>query len=594
MSSRVAYRSAFRLMAVFVWCVLSPLWCGAAELDPDALFDPGRLLEVEITLPEEDWDQLRRQTRFRGGFGAMFGSDPADKPFTYFKGDVTIDGVAVGSVGVRKKGFFGSLDETRPSLKIKFDKYVDQDPAAGLDKLTLNNNKQDASVLSQLLAYRVFNDAGVHAPRCSLALVKVNGRPLGVYSNVESVTAPFLKARFGDDSGALYEGTVVDFHPRAVEKLEAKTDQENRADAKRLAELLEGEGGLPVEELSTLVDIDQFLRFWAVESLLGFWDGYTQDQNNYFVYDDPSDGRYRFIPWGADVCFTTGGGPFARMGGGRHSEAVHAAAMLPNRLYHSDGIPARYKQAMLNVLASAWEEEQLLAEVDRVEQLVDGQLHEDQLASARSGGWGIQPLTTDRVREFIKGRREVVMAELEDGPVEVAKKPRVPMHTVEVGAASGSFTTHWSDDPNAAQQSDQLKLALTLNGEEVTLEEAGVVAQPLQMPRFGPPGPSDGPAPAPPATIEVRGRRASDDQRLTLTLVIDRDALAAGKTEPIRVSGSLREGAGQFGFPGQMLTGTLTLTSGGTNEGDEIAGAFEAEIVEMRGGMFDGMRGGPR
>lgn len=567
----------------------------AGELEADALFDTSRLLEVEITLPEEDWDVLRRQTRAGGGFGAMFGSDPATKPFDYFKGDITIDGVTIKSVGIRKKGFFGSIDETRPSLKIKFDEYVEQHPVAGLTRLTLNNNKQDVSLLSQMLAYRVFNDAGVHAPRCSLARVKVNGQDLGVYSNVESVKKPFLKNRFGDDTGALFEGTVVDFHPGTVEKLEAKTADADRADAQRLAELLADEGKLPMEELERLVDIDQFLRFWAVESLLGFWDGYTQDQNNYFVYDNPADGRFHFIPWGADVCFTTGGGPLARMGGGRHSEAIYGAAMLPNRLYHSAGIPERYKQAMLKVLDEAWDEEQLLTEVDRVQALVDGKLHEDQLAAEQPGGFGLEPITTDRVRKFITGRRAVVLAELEEWPVEVAAKPRVPMHTVVVGAASGSFTAQWSDDARNAHRSDQLKLALTLNGEEVKLQQASVVAQPMPMPGFGPPGGGPGGAERkPPAAIEVRGTRPSDEQQLTLTLMIDRDALAAGGKQPLRVGGSLREGPGRFGFPGQMLTGTLQLTSGGTNEGDEISGAFDMKVVEMRGGMFDQMRGGAR
>lgn len=597
MSRRVAFYSFAQPMfavGAYVLMLLAGGVAAAGDLDADALFDSRGLLEVEITLPAEDWDKLRRQTRAGGGFGAMFGSDPANKPFDYFKCDITIDGVTITSVGICKKGFFGSIDETRPSLKIKFDEYVEQDPVAGLSRLTLNNNKQDASVLSQLLAYRVFNDAGVHAPRCSLARVKVNGQDLGIYSNVESVKKPFLKSRFGNDCGALFEGTVVDFHPRAVEKLEAKSDDADRADAELLAELLSSEGELSLEEVGKLVDLEQFLRFWAVESLLGFWEGYTQDQNNYFVYDNPADGRFHFIPWGADVCFTTGGGPFARMGGGQHSEAIYGMAMLPNRLYHTQGIPEKYKQTMLKVLEEAWGEERLLAEADRVQTLVDGKLHEDQLAAAKSGGWGIRPLTNERVKTFIAERRATILAELEKWPVEIAEKPRVPMHTVVVGAASGSFTTHWSDDPDKAEQSDQLQLMLTLEGEEVSLEKTGVVAQPLAIPRFGPPRPANEPEPLPPATVEMRGQRASDDQRLTLTLVIDREELAAGKTEPIRVSGSLREGSSRFGFPRQMLRGTLILTSGGTNEGDEISGEFKTEVFEMRGGIFDAGRGGRR
>ncbi len=40
------------------------------------------------------------------------------------------------------------------------------------------------------MAYKLFNDAGVQAPRCSFAKVTVNGEYLGLYSNVESIGKP--------------------------------------------------------------------------------------------------------------------------------------------------------------------------------------------------------------------------------------------------------------------------------------------------------------------------------------------------------------------------------------------------------------------
>ncbi len=106
---------------------------------------------------------MLRQTRDpRGVF-----SGKIEDPFTYFQGDITIEEVTIKSVGIRKKGFIGSLDDRFPSLKIKFDEFVDQKPIADVDVLTLNNNKQDSSLVSQTLAYELFNAAGVHAPRCT-------------------------------------------------------------------------------------------------------------------------------------------------------------------------------------------------------------------------------------------------------------------------------------------------------------------------------------------------------------------------------------------------------------------------------------------
>src|SRR5262245_51313140 len=111
----------------------------AAEISADRLLAADRVAEVSIEIPADDWKELCRQTRDPGK--AFSGN--AENPFTWFQGDITIDGETIRSVGIRKKGFIGSLDNQWPSLKVKFDEYVEQSPIPGLEGLTLNNNKQD-------------------------------------------------------------------------------------------------------------------------------------------------------------------------------------------------------------------------------------------------------------------------------------------------------------------------------------------------------------------------------------------------------------------------------------------------------------------
>ena len=136
----------------------------------------------------------------------------------------------------------------------------------------------------------------------NFARVTVNGEYLGIYSNVESIGKPFLKRRFGNNSGNLYEGTLADFYPKAIDRLEAKTNEKDhdRSKVMRLAELLAANGELDLDEVDKLVDIDNFIKFWAVESLIGFWDGYSNNQNNYWVYENRDNGKFYFMPWGAD------------------------------------------------------------------------------------------------------------------------------------------------------------------------------------------------------------------------------------------------------------------------------------------------------
>ena len=148
---------------------------------------------------------------------------PGPTPFSYFRGDVTVNGTKLSSVGIRKKGFIGSLDNVRPSLKIKLNHFDDGTRTLeGMDRLTLNNNRQDRSLASQYLSYHLFHQAGVPAPRCNLAVVTVNSENLGIYSHVEAVRTPFVDRHFGTTAGAVFEGTLTDFFADRLERFDNK------------------------------------------------------------------------------------------------------------------------------------------------------------------------------------------------------------------------------------------------------------------------------------------------------------------------------------------------------------------------------------
>jgi hypothetical protein len=570
----------------------------AKKIDGDSLLQPDRLVDIRISLPAADWEKLCQQGRNPGAF---FSGAAIENPYTYFKADIWIDDVKVRSVGVRKKGLFGSLDNTRPSLKIKFDEFEDQDPLKGLSRLTLNNNKQDTSQVSQFLTYKLFRDAGVHAPRCNLARVTVNDEYLGIYTNVESIKKPFLSRSFGDKSGILYEGTLTDFHPKTVEKLEAKTNEarEDRTVITRLAELLAAEGELQVDELEQIIDVDNFLRYWALEGIIRFWDGYASNQNNYYFYIHPKNDRGYFIPWGADASFTKGGGPFAFFNQG--STAIYAQSILANRLYKANGVPDRYRATVLTLLDEVWNEQELVAEIDRIEQLISSHLHENQQNA---------PDAMDQVRDFVKTRREALEDELAEWPAEVPAEPRKPMYTVAVGKAGGSFTTVWSEQPPAdPTKAGSAEIQIKLGDDAVSFDELGVSAQTFQFPRFGPggggrrgAGPRGTGPPAnfqPPVNLVFTGIRSSDGERVTVSLFVDRRAFQNEKNEPISVTGRLTEGAGRgfgFGFGGganKSLNGELRIVKSGTNAGDAVVGDIKLDIVEVHGGFF-GQRRPPR
>ncbi|MCA9140272.1 MAG: CotH kinase family protein, partial [Planctomycetales bacterium] len=467
------------VLAAFV--ILAACDADAKKIDGDQLFSPQKLVEVRIELPAEDWNKLRVQAR---NPASVFGGGPVEEdPYSYFKADIWINGTKIKSVGIRKKGLFGSADNDRPSLKVKFDEYVDQDPIDGLSRLTLNNNKQDRSQLNQFITYKLFRDAGLHAPRSSLARLTVNGVYLGIYTNVESIKKPFLQNSFGDKTGNLYEGTLTDFHPKTLDKLEVKTNEDNndRRDIRRLIDLLGADGDLNVDEVGKVINLDHFMRFWAIEAMVGFWDGYNSNQNNFYYYVNPADGLGYFIPWGADYTLSDGG-PFAQFSQQANS-AIYAQSILANRLYRSEGVPERYRETMLKLMDQIWNEESLVAEIDRMEQLIEHHLH----ASQRD-----TPQRIENLRRFIRTRRQELTRELNQWPATIPTEPRKPMYTVTVGHAKGTFITQWNEKPGSDDaEPGNAELQMTLDGKVVDLDQITVSAQRLQFPGFG--GPPGGP-----------------------------------------------------------------------------------------------------
>jgi ankyrin repeat protein/spore coat protein CotH len=389
----------------------------ARELTLDDLFPTDRVLDVQITVDEKDWDTIRHQSRdFVSALRESRKVKPPESPYTYVDASVTIDGAEFPRVGLRKKGFLGSLSTSRPSLKIKLnhtDKKVEID---GLTNLTLNNNQQDVSLVSQFMGYALFNAAGSPAPRCAYARVTVNGVNLGVYSHVETIRKSFLKRAFGNDKGTLYEGTVVDFFEGWEGSFERKRGKgkPGREKIRQLIKVLERDDENIEEAIGELVDLDSFYTFWALEGLLGFWDGYSGDNNNFLIYLNPNTDKFHFIPWGADSLFTR----FSRLPhqyDPRAPISVKTQGLIAHKLYQLKSGRERYARTIMDIIENHWNEEELLAEMDRIEAMVKPHL----IPSQRGGFAGSLKAT----RKFIRLRRKDIIKETANGMPEWKKVP---------------------------------------------------------------------------------------------------------------------------------------------------------------------------
>ena len=404
----------------------------AKELTLDDIFPTDRVLDVQITVSEKDWNKIRFQSRnFVEALQESRQFKPPDHPYTYVEASVSIDGMVFPKVGIRKKGFIGSQNHVRPSLKIKLNHVDKKGSIDGLTNLTFNNNQQDVTQVSQFMGYALFNAIGSPAPRCAYAKVTVNGNNLGLYSHVETMRPPLLKRAFGNNKGPFYEGTVVDFHKEWENSFEHKRgdDARGREKIKTLIDVL-ADDQVTEEVIGEHVDLDSFYRFWATEGLLGFWDGYSGNNNNFFVYLNPETDKFHFLPWGADSLFIK----FSMLDfqkDPRKPISVKTQGLIAHKLYQLEAGRERYAKTIMDILENHWNEEVLLAEVDRISAMIEPHMIPAQRfireEKRRNEGKTLSfAEKLDETREFIRTRKSEILDEISDGMPIWKKRPNPP------------------------------------------------------------------------------------------------------------------------------------------------------------------------
>ncbi len=427
-----------RAFALALVCAVSSLVILNAAVKPQPpvadSFAPDHVLDISITLPEAEFEKMRTQSRDPAlEFSKSRLERAAERPYTWFEAEAGIDGVRFAKVGVRKRGYFGSNNNDRPALNIDLAHFKKKNQFAGETRFKLHNNNQDPSQIKQALSYHLFAAAGVPAPRCNFARVKINGRDLGIYSHIDRIDDGFLDRHFGGHGGNLYEAAISDFRPGWVETFQKKNENghDGKAELTAVTEALQSTDAELLERLERVLDVDAFINFWAVESLINHWDGFAGHQNNAFVYHDPKTGKLRFIPWGPDSTF-----------GNQHvfvpfqaPASVWAVSYLTRRLYNHPVTQERYRRRMKELLATVWNEKKLLAEVDRMENLLRGKMlvPEPMVKMSLAG-----------VRKFITNRRSAIEAELAQPAQPWNFTLRRSISLDDVARAKVSFSTSWS------------------------------------------------------------------------------------------------------------------------------------------------------
>lgn len=294
------------------------------------VFDAGVIPEIHITVSETQWNKLL----------AAYDKNSDTQDFVecdvrYVKGAETVE---ISRTGLRLKG---NTSRRRPMdngggwhhchYGLDFHKY-EKDAAhtlKGVRRVDLKWFKDDPAYVREIYCYDLFRRYGVWTAVndvYSRLWIKVGNRAeayLGVYGMLEHVDKNYLRVRrkdFGDEDGNLWKcrypadlrdvnadfGVDDNVHDHTYVLKTNKTDGFAAAKAQMqdfIGKLNSLSGAAFNQWFASVMDVDLFLKTYAVNVAVGMWDDYWNNSNNYYLYFNSTDsGKYRvfFIPYDYD------------------------------------------------------------------------------------------------------------------------------------------------------------------------------------------------------------------------------------------------------------------------------------------------------
>lgn len=384
----------------------------AASSPPNELFRATNIANVHLEFTKSDYDALMP----RGG-GGWFGSGggsaqswlqgPEGKrngfaasrgvQFTYVHGSATINGQTLRNIGIRYKGngtYFEGVAKGKVSLKLDFAEYVKGQKLGTLKKLNLHSNITDASSMNEVLAFQLFRDAGVPAPRTSYArvYVTVQGQKqqayAGLFSIVENPDEQFVAARGLPASGAIFKPVAsqlfADLGPdwkRYNQTYDPKTTlteaQKQRViDFARL--VTSGTDAQFAARAGEFLDLEETARYLAVVVFLSDLDGLLGPGQNYYLYLDPRTQKFSFIAWDQDHSF---GQFFRGSQSAREQLSIHhpwsESSRFLERLFRVDAFKKAYLARLTEFSTTLFKPERFHRQVDELAAVIRPAIKEE-------------------------------------------------------------------------------------------------------------------------------------------------------------------------------------------------------------------------
>jgi spore coat protein H len=280
------------------------------------LFDQTQLRTYNLVVAQSDLDTINQ--------------NPAAE--MYVPAGMEFEGKSYGPYRMRYKGSAGAflppctlgVDASPPSpklgkcsIKVDFDQSDPQARFYGLKRINFHSMDQDGSMLRERLAYSLFREMGVAAPRAAHARLLINGKLEGLFAIVEQIDGRFTRGRFGEGGqGNLYKEVWPTYSDPSVYVAALENNTAQPA-VQRMVDFAAAVDAGPAG-FASFIDRDYMLRYIAVDRVIvnddgmfHFWcDKIAQGNNpgdfgnhNYYWYEAKDTNRFWLIPWDLDFAF---------------------------------------------------------------------------------------------------------------------------------------------------------------------------------------------------------------------------------------------------------------------------------------------------
>lgn len=290
------------------WCIQCSLILCAQFPNPAAgyVFDDSSVPRIDVMIDIDSLDQLLAPSNRESNH-----EYPVRVTFTKNGWVDTLD-----NVGFRLRGNT-SREAEKKSFKISVNSFEKGRNFYGLEKLNLNGEHNDPSLVRAKLAWDLFRDVGIPCSRANYVQFFINNENKGLYLNVEHIDEEFLQKRMQDPTGNLYKCLYpADLHykgaspflyslpeswGRRAYDLKTNVVEFNYSDIAHLIDVFNNEMGEEFKcEIEKIFDVDAYLKVIAVDILISNWDGPIVNKNNFYLYREPLTNKFYYIPFDLD------------------------------------------------------------------------------------------------------------------------------------------------------------------------------------------------------------------------------------------------------------------------------------------------------